>query len=462
MACEDRKIDFQSSVIDKKLCSITMEIKVPENIAVDEISSVFSQIQQRAVIGGFRQGRVPMNIIKKKFAVEAKNKAIENIIKKTIMSALERENFVPFTSPVVEKFDCDFNEVFKYRFTAECHPKIDVEGYKNIPLKREIFKIGSENLEQGISTLRERNARLVSSKSGRALESSFVFVDYNAFGADGRALAGITAKNYLVDLNSQNVVSEFKEALKDARIGDERIAKIEYKADYPNKILAGKTVTFKIKVIEIKEKELPELNDDFAKDLGAENLEDLKIKVKESMKAEEKRRQDMDIERQIIEYLLEKNKFEVPQSLIAEQKKSLIGRMKNYLKNQGLSREYVEEQIESRHEKFKEEAKKNLRLSYILNAVYAKENLAVTEADIETEKNKIKTLNPGMENAADKYFSEKRESIIFSLKERKIFSFLIGSAKIETEEKNMPLREETKTQRDNDIGGKEMKTKSEY
>jgi trigger factor len=308
--------------------------------------------------------------------------------------------------------------------------------------------------------LREKNARLLPSKSDRVLESSFVFVDYSAFDGDGRALAGITAKNYVVDLNSQNIVREFKEVLKNAQIGDEKITKIEYKADYPNKVLAGKTVTFKIKVIEIKEKEFPELNDDFAKDLGAENLEDLKIKVKESMEAEEKRRQDMDIERQIIEYLLEKNEFEVPKSLIAEQKKSLIEKMKNYLENQDLSKEYIEEQIKFRHEKFKEEAEKNLRLSYILNAIYAKENLAVTDADIKVEKNKIKALNPGREDTIDKYFSEKREAITSSLKERKLFSFLIGSAKIETEEKNMPLMEKTETQRDNSTCGEKVKAES--
>jgi len=460
MACENKKIDFQSSVIDKKLCSITMEIKVPESVAADEISSVFSQIQNNARIDGFRQGRVPMDIIRRKFAGEAKDKAVENIIKKTILNALEGENFIPLAYPVVEEFDYDFNEVLKYRFTAECHPKIDVEDYKSIPLKREIFKISDKNLEQSISILREKNARLLPSKSDRVLESSFVFVDYSAFDGDGRALAGITAKNYVVDLNSQNIVREFKEVLKNAQIGDEKITKIEYKADYPNKVLAGKTVTFKIKVIEIKEKEFPELNDDFAKDLGAENLEDLKIKVKESMEAEEKRRQDMDIERQIIEYLLEKNEFEVPKSLIAEQKKSLIEKMKNYLENQDLSKEYIEEQIKFRHEKFKEEAEKNLRLSYILNAIYAKENLAVTDADIKVEKNKIKALNPGREDTIDKYFSEKREAITSSLKERKLFSFLIGSAKIETEEKNMPLMEKTETQRDNSTCGEKVKAES--
>jgi trigger factor len=184
-------------------------------------------------------------------------------------------------------------------------------------------------------------------------------------------------------------------------------------------------------VIGIKEKELPDLNDDFAKDVGTENLEDLKTKVKETVEAEEKYRQDIDIEKQIIEYLLEKNKFEVPQSLVAKNKESLVEKMKNYMKKQGASEECVEKQVELRQEKIREEAEKKIRLSYILSAIFKNENLVVTDADIEEEKSKMKTSNPGRESAIDKYFTEKKENIMLSLKEKKLFGFLLTSANIE-------------------------------
>jgi trigger factor len=195
-------------------------------------------------------------------------------------------------------------------------------------------------------------------------------------------------------------------------------------------------------VIGIKEKELPDLNDDFAKDVGTENLEDLKTKVKETVEAEVKRRQDMDIEKQIIEYLLEKNKFEVPQFLVAEKKESLVEKMKNYMKRQGASEEYVEKQVELGQEKFGEEAEKEIRLSYILNAIFKNENLAVTDADIEEEKSKMKTSNPGRESMVDEYFTEKKENIMLSLKKQKLFGFLLASANIKTEEKDILLKKD--------------------
>ncbi|GHT17637.1 trigger factor [Endomicrobiia bacterium] len=442
MSLENKTIDFKSAVVGEKLCSVTMDVEVSENIAADEIESAFSRIRRQAKIDGFRHGKVPMNIIRQKFAGEAKDRAVESIIKKTVLDALKKEEFVSIGFPIIEEFDYEVGQTLKYRFTAERHPKIEVKDYKGIPLKKEIFKITDKSLEQNLEVLRKRNAKLVPSKSDKVTEKSFVSIDYDAFDAYGKELPEIRAKNYVIDLNSENTVKEFKKALSGLKIGAERDIKIEYPSDYSSEILAGKTVTFKIKVIEIKEKEIPDLNDDFAKDMGIENLGNLKTKVKEIVETEEKRRQDMDIERQIIEYLLEKNKFEVPQSLVTENKKSLVEKMKNYMKRQGASEEYVKKQVELEQKKLKEEAENKIRLSYILNAIFKDENLAMTDADIEEEKSKMKTSNPGMENAVDKYFAEKKENIMLSLKGQKLFGFLLASANVETEEKDMLLKKD--------------------
>lgn len=437
---EQNKIDFKSTVVDKKLCSITMDIEISPENANKEIEKAYTEIQSQVRLDGFRQGKAPINLIKEKFADEAKNKAIENIIRGTVLDALEKEKFLPLDFPVVEEFDYEVGQILKYRFTAECHPKVEIKDYKEIPVKKEIFKITDASLSESLDALRERNARLIPSVSGEVKTESFVFVDYEAFDEEGKALPSITAKNHMLDLGSENTVKGFQEALKGAKTGEERDAKVEYPADYPNKDLAGKKITFKTKVNEIKEKELPELNDDFAKDMGLENLEELKTKVKEAIEAEEKRRQEMDTEKQIVEYLIEKNKFDVPVSLVNYQKEKLIERMSNYFQQQGAPKEYIEKQIEQGQEKFKEEAEKNVRLSYILNTIYTNENLAVTEADIEAEKEKMKASNPGREDAVDKYFVEKKENIDLALKEEKLFKYLIDNAKIKEEVKDMPLK----------------------
>jgi trigger factor len=440
MAQSTKTIDFKSSVINRNSCSIIMEVEVPESVVSKEIETAFCQIQKQAKIDGFRQGKVPMEVVKNKFVYEAKDRAVENSIRKTVLDVLDKESFVPLNLPIVDELNYKQGQNLKYRFTAETHPKVEVKNYKDIPVKKEIYKVTDKSLNQSLDALRERNARLVPSKTGVVSEGSLVLVDYDAFDGEGNAMAEVSARENMLDLGSENTLKGFKDSLKGVKVSDEKESKIDYPSDYPNKTLAGKTVTFKVKVDEVKEKELPQLNDDFAKDMGTENLEDLKTKVKESIEAEEKRRQDMDVEKQIINYLLEKNKFEVPQSLVNQHKKALIEKMKTYMQNQGASKEYIEKQAELGDPKFKEEAENNVRLSYILNGVYINENLAVTDADIEAEKNKMKSANPGKESEVDKYFSDKRESIMLSLKEEKLFNFFLKNAKIVVEEKDMPLK----------------------
>ncbi|MDR1195298.1 MAG: trigger factor [Endomicrobium sp.] len=439
MAQESKKIDFKSTVIDKKACSITLEIEVSPETAGKEIDDAFNGLQKQVRLDGFRQGKAPISIVKEKYADEAKSRAVETIIKGTILDALEKEKFLPIDFPVVDEFDYKIGDVLKYRFTAECHPSIEAKDYKAIPVKKEIFKVTDASLAQSLDALRERNAKLIPSKSGVVGKESFVMVDYEAFDNDV-ALPEVTAKNHMLDLGSQDTVKGFKEALEGAKIGDERDAKVDYPQDYPNKALSGKTITFKTKVLEIKEKELPELNDDFAKDMGTENLEDLKNKVKEAVEAEEKRRQDNESEKQVIDYLVEKNVFEVPQSLVERQKENLIEKMKEYMQKQGAPKEYIEKQAELGQEKFKEEAEKNVRLSYILNSVYVNENLQITQQDLEEEKNRMKSANPGRDAAVEKYFTEHKDNISISLKEEKLFKFLFDNAKIAEEVKDMPLK----------------------
>jgi trigger factor len=439
MAQETKTVEFKSTVVDRKPCSITIDVEVPENVASCEVENAFSQMQKYAKVDGFRQGKVPISVIKQKFLEQAKNKAIENIVRKTVLNALGKENFVPIDFPVVDEFDYELGQVLKYSFSTQCHPKIELKDYKGIPIKKEVFKISDANLNQSLDALRERNARLVESKSLEVKKESFVSVDYEAFDNEGNPLPEITSKGHMLDLSSENTLKGFKYALVGAKVGEEKDAKVEYPADYPNKALAGKTISFKVKVIEIKEKQLPELNDDFAKDMGTDNLEDLKNKVKETMEMEEKRRQDMDVEKQIIDYLLEKNKFEVPSSLVREQKTALIEKMKSYMQNQGAPKEYIANQVELGDSKFAQEAENNVRLSYILNSICNVENLVVTNTDIDAEKNKMKSSNPGRDTDMDKYFNDKKENILAFLKERKLFNFLIDNAKVETEEKDMPL-----------------------
>jgi trigger factor len=434
----EKKCDFTSKVVEKNPCSIVVDIEVAKAETDAEYEKVFAEISKEAKLPGFRQGKVPLDKVKAQFSGAAKERVIENMVRKTIFNALGEHKFTPIDFPVIEEVSLNDGECLKYRFKAECNPELTVTDYKGIAVKKEILTVTDANVNAVLENLADRNAKLVPSSDGIVKENSFVSVDYQGFDA-GVQLDKVQAKNHMLDLSNENTVKDFK-ALAGVKAGDVKDIEVTYPADYINKDIAGKKIIFKTTVLEIKEKELPKIDDEFAKDMGTENLEDLKSKIKQSLETEEVKRQKGEVERQIVEHLLEKNKFEVPKSLVEQQKKHLVERMKDYLTRQGAPKDFVDSQTEQAKDKYSEEADKNVRLSYILNMVAKQENLQVTDEDLTAEAEKMKQSNPGREADVEKYFNEHKNDISYSIKEDKIFKFLVDNAKISETTKDMPVK----------------------
>ncbi|MDR0485840.1 MAG: trigger factor [Elusimicrobiota bacterium] len=425
MAEQKEKIEFKSQVLEKKAVSISIEVEIESSAVEGEIEKLLISTQKRVKIPGFRQGKAPRDIIKDSYFEAAKNDAVENLVKQTVFAAMERENFNPLDIPIVDEIDYKTGENLKYRFTAECSPSFEVKDYKEIPVQKEIFKITDEKILKALDALRQRNSIVAPSKTGIVGEKSIVYANYDVFDEKGEKIKELSVKEFAIDLSLDRTLKEFKDGLFGAKENDEREIKAHYESNYPNKLFAGKEVVFKIKINSIKEKEAPELNDDFAKDLDCENLEDLKKKVKENLERGEKERQQEAVYRIIDDYLLEKNVFEVPQCLIKEQEKTVIERLKSRL--YGYSRDYIDNEIKSAQEIIKKDAENSVRLSYIINKIYTAENMQVSEEEIEKERAKILEGNP--KNGAE-YFEKNKDSIKSYLKENKIFDFLIANAKI--------------------------------
>ena len=433
------KYEFKSTVVEKKPCSISMEVQIEPSQTDIELKKVYEEIQKNAKISGFRVGKVPMDLVKKNYSDVAKEKLIENMIRRTAFSALEKENFAPIDMPVITNIEYEFGQVLKYSFNAECQPEVKVKDYKEIKIKKEKYKVTDANIKASIDVLLDRNAKLVVSKTGEVKKDSFVIVNYEGF-IDGKPVEKIKAKEHMIDLGAENTLKGFKDGLVKAKKGETKDIEIEYPADYVNKELEKKKVIFKTTIEEVKEKELPELNDDFAKDMGLENLDDLKKKIKESLESEETRRQNGEVEKQIVEHLLDKNKFDVPKSIVLQQKKYLIKRMSDYMKRQGANEEFIAKQVEASNKKYEEEAEKNVRLSYILNGVCIDEKIEVSDKDLDNEKQKMLDSNPTRKEDVENYFKENKANIAASLKEDKIFKFLLDNAKITETEKDMPMK----------------------
>ena len=416
-------------VVETKPCSITLNIEVPHSEVINETEEVYRRLQIVAQVPGFRQGKAPMELVKRNYTTTAKEKVVENLIKQTVFSSLKAHGVEPIDYPMIEEVCFDFGKPFTYKMRAERHPEFKLKDYKDIKVNKEIKEFTDASAEKRIEALRERNARLDESKSGVISGSSYAVVDYDGY-LDGKPVPELKAKNQLFDLSSPQAFKGFNEGLLGMKKGEEKEITVKMPQEYPGKNIAGKDITFKVKVNEVKEKLLPALDDEFAKDLGLANIAELKGKVKELMYAEEKKRAEDEVDSQIIEHLLKNNTFPVPDSLVEEQLDHIMKRTENYYVSHGGPKAEWDKKSAEMRPKYREEAEKNVRLSYVLNAVAQEEKLEVSEEDIAKELEKVLQANPDRGEEVKKYFDENKSGILSRLKEQKIFEFLIKEAKI--------------------------------
>lgn len=421
--------NLKVNVVDTNTCSITLDIEVPENEVKVEADKVYGEIQKSAQVPGFRAGKAPMDMIKKNYSVTAREKVIENLIQRSAFSALHSKSVEPIRYPRVENITFDFGKPFSFRLRAERHPECKAEGYKGIKIKKEIIPVTDEKVRESIKSLQDRNAQLVESKSEAVSSEHFLVLDYKAFAGD-EPVKELTANGQLMDLSAPQTIAGFKEGLAGAKKGEDREVKVKFPAEHPDKKIAGNEVVFKVTVKDIKEKVLPSLDDEFAKDLGVESLAELETKMRQSLELEENNRQNQEMEKQIVEQLLKSNEFGVPDTLVEEQFNYIMTRSADYFRRQGVPESAWKENVEKLKDKYREQAVRDVRLSYIFNAIAEQEKIEVAEEDLKKELENLNKSNPGHENEVEKYFTENKERISSRLRESKIFEFIISQAKI--------------------------------
>jgi len=429
---EAKKEDVKVNMIESKPCSILISVEVPHPEVLEETERVYQDIQRAAHVHGFRAGKAPMDMIKKNYMSAAREKVVENLIRRTLFSSLKEQGVEPIDSPAINEVSFDFDRPFSYKVSAERHPEFKVKDYKGIKITNEIHPVTDKRVNEQLEALRDRNARLIESKSDVVEPNHFVMVDYEC-SRGAEVLPELKAKNQLIDLSSPQSLAGFKEGLIGAKKGDGRDITVKFPDDYPTGKIAGKDVTFKVKVLEIKEKQLPALDDELARDFGLTSLAELTAKVRESMETEENKRQTQAVEKQMLDHLVVANEIPVPASLVEEQLNQLLKRMEEYLRRQGMSQDEWKKNIEQWREKYRLEAERNVRVSYILTGIGEAEKLNVSDEDMTAELQRLKNASPERQEDIEKYFAGHKARIASDLREDKILKFLLDNARVKEE-----------------------------
>jgi len=425
----EQTLDAKVKVVKEESCEVTLSIELSKQDVIKETEAVFKSIQARAVLPGFRSGKAPLQMVKENFADRARQHVVENLISRAAGQVMREKKIQAIDTPKVEKLEFDFEKPLVFQMKVEKDPDVKAKNYKGLKVTHTAPALTDEAVTKEMDELRERNATLVASSTETVGNTHFAVVDFEGK-IDNKAFQGGTAKNYLLDMAQPQTIAGFSEGILGAKKGESRDVKVTFPADYGHKEYAGKEAVFHITVNEIKEKKLPVLDDEFAKDLGLTSLTELQTKVKENLQANLTSRADKDLEDKLYTALLDEHTFNVPTSLVDERNKALAQRALYNLARQGLVSMEDKKAAATLEEKSRPQAEKDVRLSYLLKSIANQEKLEAGNEDVEELKKKALAEKEANAAEIEKYFQERDISIRASLTEGKVLDFLKKHAKI--------------------------------
>ncbi len=379
---------------DAKKDSVKREISVqiPAAEVARETESQIQRYQKSARLPGFRAGHVPASIIKQRFGDGLKNDVAEALIPKYFRREAEKQGLIPVSQPRVTDLHMHDGEPLTFKASFEVLPEIQVEGYKDLRADKPEIAVTDEEVEQALTGLREQRATYTSIEGRPLAEGDFAQASMDGKPKDAQdtkdaASNPVHMDDVLIEIGGKNTVAEFSQNLTGASAGDERTFDVSYPEDVADKRLAGKTFVYTVKVNGIKQKNLPELNDDFAKELGEfTELDQVRKQIRENMQAERQHNAERESKDKLVAELVKRNEFQVPESLIDRQIDLRLERGLRALAAQGMKMEDLKKMDLPRlRAGQRDQAVNDVKSSLLLERIADLEKIAVSDEEVNRE-----------------------------------------------------------------------------
>ena len=347
-------------------------VEIPVEAVNRETASLIQKYQKLARIPGFRRGHVPASIIRQRFSEDLKSDVVEALVPRYFRKEADKQGLIPVSQPQVTDLQLNDNEPLRFKASFEVMPEIKVEGYKELRAEKTEVTVTDEEVEQSLNSLREQHATFTSVE-GRALADG----DYAQVSLDGKPKDGedkpVHMDEVLVEIAGKNTMPEFTENLRGASPGDERVFEVTYAADATEQRLAGKTFTYTVKVQSIKQKTLPELDDQFVTQLGEfKTLDEVRQRIREGMESERKHAAEHEAKDKLVAELVKRSEFEVPEALVDRQIDVRLERGLRALAAQGMKAEDIKKMDLNRlRVGQREQALQEVKASLVLDKIAA-------------------------------------------------------------------------------------------
>ncbi len=424
-------MDIKNKIKHIEDCRKAFEIEVASAEVKARLKACVEKISKIASIPGFRAGKAPLDLVEKHYGDRATREVIEELVSDSYYKALEESGLIPLGLPQISDVNLNDEKALSFKAEFNIRPKIELKDYKGLKLSKKKIDIKEEAIDKSIKSLQESNAKFKNVQDRPVKIGDYIVCDSEIF-IDDKSIAK-KRENVWMPVEEKSYIPNVSNSLVGAKPGDEKAIETTMPEDFANKEYANKKAIFKIKINEIKEKQLSGIDDAFAKDMGYADIPELRKAMKALLESQIERQQRQEMENQIVEILLGLTTFDVPSPLVEKQAGYLLEEEKKRLSQQGIKEADIKEKEKELADKVKPWAQKQVKAMFILDEIGSREGITVSKEELDEAIDEISRQYSQPKEKVAKYYEE--NDMIPGLKadilHAKIFSMLIKEAKIE-------------------------------
>jgi trigger factor len=422
--------DLTVEIVEINSCKRSLTVELPSEVLDQEVDGIAREYARNAKIPGFRPGKIPMNIIKQRYGNDLLKEATQRIIERCWKDAVRERDIHPLAPPAIQDVDNKPGNPLKFTLSFEVLPELEVKDYKGVSVNLSPMGVKDETVKQALEDLREQHAQFIPIDGGEAVDGHYLTLTVD--GEFEGTRKPMHEDDVTVIIGHPQTHAEFSDNLRGAKSGETRTFEVSYPEDYQRKPFAGKKVRYSVLIKDIKEKQLAELNDEFAKDLGSESVEALEAKVRNELVTQDRQNAEKKAREALLDSIMQRQTIEIPECLVQDELEAHAHRIANNLAYQGIDVNKASIDWKKVFEEERPRAEKAVRRSMLLNAIARQENIEVTEQELEFELQKlaerIKKSSAAVRAQLEK--DEQIEGLKQQLRQNKTLDFIYRNANI--------------------------------
>lgn len=429
---------MSASIIKKEKNIVSIEFTVPNETFEKAVNKAYLKIRNSIAVQGFRKGKAPKHIIEKKYGKNVfYDEAIDIVLSDTYPEVVKELKLDPINRPQVDFKEIEEGKDLTFTADIEVMPEVELGQYKGIEIEKVVHNVTDEDVDNEIKKIQDKNSRIIEVTDRPVKDGDTLTIDYAGFTGDVQFEGG-TAQNQTLVIGSKTFIPGFEEQLIGKNIGEEVEVNVTFPEEYHSEDLKGKDAIFKVTVHEIKEKELPTLDDEFAKDVSEfDTLDELKADTRKKLEADAKEKERMENGNKVIEKIVSDSNVEVPEVLVEREIDYQARNYEQQFRMQGFAGKEVEDLINNLvnqyKQNYKEQAVLNVKTDLVMSAIIEKENIAATEEELTEELKKLAEAynveEDKFENFKESMLSSSRQYIEESIQKRKVVDLIIEETK---------------------------------